>query len=106
MLFYSSLSWFLKAGRRDAFLDLTLKTDRQRGFGDFYGFVLVAEGAGEIMVEHGVHAWDIVALKPIVEEAGGRLTDWDDGGDINRPDVIASNGKLHAEVLAILATKK
>ena len=68
--------------------------------------MLVAEGAGEIMVEHGVHAWDIAALKPIVEEAGGRLTDWDDGDDINRPDVLASNGKLHAEVLAILAAKK
>ena len=106
LLFYSSLSWFLKAGRQDAFLELTRKTDRQRGFGDFYGHVLVAEGAGEVMVEHGVHAWDIAALKPIVEEAGGRLTDWDDGGDINRPDVIASNGKLHAEVLAILAAKK
>ena len=75
MLFYSSLSWFIKAGRQDAFLELTNKTERQRGFGDFYGHVLVAEGAGEAMIEHGVHAWDIAALKPIVEEAGGRLTD-------------------------------
>ena len=52
------------------------------------------------MVEHGVHAWDVAALKPIVEEAGGRLTDWDGGGDITRPDVLASNGRLHDEVLA------
>ena len=58
------------------------------------------------MVEHGVHAWDIAALKPIVEEAGGRLTDWDGGGDVTRPDVIASNGMLHDEILAILAAKK
>ena len=103
MLFYSSLSWFMKAGRQDAFLDLTLKTERQRGFGDFYGYVLVAQGAGEVMVEHGVHAWDIAALKPIVEEAGGRFTDWDGGADITQPDVIVSNGKLHDEVLGILA---
>ena len=107
LLFYSSLSWFLKAGKQDAFLELTHKTERQRGFGDFYGHVLVAEGAGEVMVEHGVHAWDIVALKPIVEEAGGRMTDWDGtSSDMNRPDVIASNGKRHDEVLAILAGKK
>jgi histidinol-phosphatase len=105
LLFYSSLSWFLKAGKQDAFLELTRITERQRGFGDFYGHVLVADGAGEIMVEHGVHAWDIAALKPIVEEAGGRMTDWDGGSDITRPDVIVSNGKRHDEVLAVLAKK-
>ena len=76
-MFYSSLSWFVKAGRQDAFLDLALQTERQRGFGDFYGFVLVAQGSGELMVEHGVHAWDVAAIKPIVEEAGGRFSDWD-----------------------------
>ena len=57
------------------------------------------------MIEHGVHAWDIAALKPIVEEAGGRLTTWKNGGDITQPDVIASNGKLHDEILGILAEK-
>jgi len=106
LLFYSSLSWFLKAGKQDVFLQLTQRTERQRGFGDFYGHVLVAEGAGEIMIEHGVHAWDVAALKPIVEEAGGRMTDWDGGWDVNRADVIADNGKRHAEVLAILGGKK
>ena len=105
LLFYSSLSWFLKAGKQDVFLELTQKTERQRGFGDFYGHVLVAEGAGDVMVEHGVHAWDIAALKPIVEEAGGRLTTWKNGADITQPDVIASNGKLHDEILGILAEK-
>jgi histidinol-phosphatase len=105
MLFYSSLSWFIKAGRQDAFLELTNKTERQRGFGDFYGHVLVAEGAGEAMIEHGVHAWDIAALKPIVEEAGGRLTTWTGGADITQPDVMVSNGKLHDEILGILAEK-
>src|SRR5207244_3105002 len=58
-LFYSSISWFVKAGRQDAFLELATRTQRQRGFGDFYGFVLVAQGAGDIMVEHGVHIWDV-----------------------------------------------
>jgi histidinol-phosphatase len=102
ILFYSSLSWFIRAGRQDAFLELTARTQRQRGFGDFYGFVLVAQGSGELMVEHGVHAWDVAALVPILEEAGGRLTDWDGTRTIHRPDVIASNGHLHGAALQIL----
>ena len=102
MLFYSSLSWFIKAGRKDAFLDLTLRTERQRGFGDFYGFVLVAQGSGELMVEHGVHAWDVAAIKAIIEEAGGRFSDWSGKPSIHSPDVLVSNGKLHEEALAIL----
>lgn len=102
VMFYSSLSWFVKAGRRDVFLDLAVRTQRQRGFGDFYGFVLVAQGSGEMMIEHGVHTWDIAALKPIVEEAGGRLSDWDGTEDIDRPDVVASNGRLHDVALAAL----
>jgi histidinol-phosphatase len=102
IMFYSSLSWFIKAGRRDVFLDLAGRVQRQRGFGDFYGFVLVAQGSGELMIEHGVHAWDIAAVKVIVEEAGGRFSNWDGSGDINRPDVVASNGRLHDAALAIL----
>jgi histidinol-phosphatase len=101
-IFYSSLSWFIKAGRRDAFLNLVSQTDRQRGFGDFYGFVLVAQGAGELMVEYGVHAWDVAGLKVIVEEAGGRYSDWEGKPNTYRPDVMVSNGKLHDEALRIL----
>lgn len=101
-LFYSSISWFLKAGCEQQFLELVRQTQRQRGFGDFYGFVLVAQGSGELMVEHGVHIWDLAAIKPIVEEAGGRLTDWTGKPDITRPDVLASNGILHEQVLSFL----
>jgi histidinol-phosphatase len=104
-LFYSSISWFLKAGREKQFLELVKETQRQRGFGDFYGFVLVAQGSGELMVEHGVHIWDLAAIKPIVEEAGGRLTDWTGKPDITRPDVLASNGILHEKALGFLKTK-
>jgi histidinol-phosphatase len=104
MVFYSSLSWFLKAGREQAFLELVRRTERQRGFGDWYGFMLVAQGSGEIMIEHGVHAWDVAAIIPIIEEAGGRFSDWEGKVDIHRTDVMASNGKLHDEVLRILAS--
>lgn len=103
LLCYSSINWFIKAGKERAFLELAGRTARQRGFGDFYGFVLVAEGAADLMVEHGVHAWDIAAVKAIIEEAGGKLTDWKGNDTIDRPDALASNGKLHSEVMAILA---
>jgi histidinol-phosphatase len=102
VMFYSSLSWFIKAGRQDAFLELVKRVQRQRGFGDFYGFLLVAQGSGELMMEHGVHIWDVAAIQPIVEEAGGRFTDWNGQPTIHKPDVLASNGVLHDEVLGIL----
>jgi histidinol-phosphatase len=102
MVFYSSLSWFVKAGKRDEFLELSKRAERLRGFGDFYGHLLVAQGSGEIMVEHGVHAWDVAAIKPIVEEAGGTFSDWDGTPSIHKPDVLITNGKLHREVLKIL----
>ncbi len=101
-VFYSSLSWFIKAGREAQFLKLLKQTQRQRGFGDFYGFVLVAQGGGDLMVEHGVHAWDLGALIPIVLEAGGKMTAWDGKIDIEKPDVLASNGLLHEAALRIL----
>jgi histidinol-phosphatase len=101
-IYYSSISWFQKAGREQQFMKLYNLTERQRGFGDFYGFVLVAQGSGDVMVEHGVHPWDLGALIPIVEEAGGRMTDWDGKVDIDKADVIASNGLLHDAALDIL----
>src|SRR3954451_18117095 len=101
-LCYSSLGWFTKAGRQQTFLDLYARTKRQRGFGDFYGFVLVAEGAADLMVEHGVNPWDVSGLKAIVEEAGGAFTDWAGTPTTERPDVLATNGKVHAETLALL----
>ena len=102
VMFYSSLSWFVKAGRQDQFLQLVARTQRQRGFGDYYGHLLVAQGAGEFMIEHGVHSWDVAALKVIVEEAGGRFTDWNGTPTIHTPDCLASNGLTHEAVLEIM----
>jgi histidinol-phosphatase len=101
-LCYSSINWFIRAGKERAFLELAARTSRQRGFGDFYGFVLVAEGAAELMVEQGVNPWDVAGPKAIIEEAGGMFTDWTGTPTIYRPDALASNGKVHAEAMAIL----
>jgi histidinol-phosphatase len=101
-LFYTNLKWFDRAGKRDDFLRLSAQTQNQRGYGDFWGHVLVAQGSGDVMVEQGVHVWDVAAIKPLVEEAGGRYSNWDGKTDIHRPDVVVSNGKLHDAVLAVL----
>jgi fructose-1,6-bisphosphatase/inositol monophosphatase family enzyme len=47
----------------------------------------------------------VVALKPIIEEAGGRYSNWDGGTSIDKPDVVVSNGKLHDGALAVLRGK-
>ena len=101
-VFYSGLNWFVKAGREHQFLEIVRRTERQRGYGDWYGFMLVAQGSGDAMIEYGVHAWDVAAVVPIVHEAGGVFSCWDGSLSIERPDVIASNKPLHREFLDIL----
>ena len=56
----------------------------------------------ERVVKPALHIWDIAGLKVIVEEAGGRFSDWDGGADLERPDCLASNGKLHDAALAMV----
>ena len=75
---------------------------RTRGYGDFWGHCLVAEGAAEVMLEGDIRPWDIAALQVIVEEAGGRLTDGSGARTIDAGYSITSNAALHAEVLRVL----
>ena len=100
---YSGHKFFEDAGREATFRAICERTDRQRGYGDYYGFVLVAQGSCEVMLDHGVHAWDVAALIPLLEEAGGRLTAWDGTRTIHRLDVVATNGRVHDAVLQLLA---
>jgi histidinol-phosphatase len=102
LLCYSSLRWFLDAGKEHVFLELVRRTERQRGYGDFYGFVLVAEGAADVMIDHGLSPWDVAALIPIITEAGGCITDWHGQPALQSSAVVASNGCLHPEILALL----
>lgn len=81
---------------------LHARTAIQRGWGDCYGHGLVATGRADIMIDPRMHAWDCAALIPILEEAGGRFTDWRGTRTIDGGDAIGSNGALHDEVLALL----
>ena len=75
---------------------------RDRGFGDFWGYALVAEGAAEAMFEVGMKPWDLAAPVVVIEEAGGKVTDVDGTRRIDTPSFVGSNGHLHAEILARL----
>jgi histidinol-phosphatase len=84
-------------------LEATLSTAwRTRGFGDFWSYALVAEGAAEGMVEEGMHSWDLAAPLVIVEEAGGQLTDLNGNRTIHGRGALASNGRLHDALLLSL----
>ncbi len=77
---------------------------RDRGFGDFWGYTLVAEGAAEAMIETGMHTWDVAAPLVLIEEAGGRVTDVTGARRIDSPSFVASNGHLHDELLRRLTS--
>lgn len=76
---------------------------RERGFGDFWGHMLVAEGAGEAMLEFGLAAWDIAAPMLIVQEAGGRCTDLAGAADLHgRGGFLSANARIHGPLVAAL----
>ena len=78
-------------------------TDRQRGFGDYLGYGLVAEGKAEIYAELDLKPWDLAAPKIVVEEAGGRFTDFRGRATIYSGTALATNGRLHDAARALLA---
>jgi histidinol-phosphatase len=72
---------------------------RERGFGDFWGYTLVADGAAEAMMEQDLGPWDLAAPWILVEEAGGRITDFDGRRSFDRGEGLATNGLLHDDIL-------
>jgi histidinol-phosphatase len=98
-LFYGNRTEDKRSGLMPG-LDTTLAGAwRERGFGDFWGYMLVAEGAGEAMLETGAHPWDWAAPQIIVEEAGGRFTTVAGERRIDGASAVASNGLIHDELL-------
>lgn len=90
-------------GIDERFLALAERSWAPRGFGDFWQYMLLAEGAVDLCVEMEANLWDLAAPKLIVEEAGGRLTDLTGAHRADGGSALASNGLLHDEALAALA---
>ncbi|MGH7415218.1 MAG: inositol monophosphatase family protein [Candidatus Rokuibacteriota bacterium] len=103
MLLHADLHLLRSAGYWDPFVRLVDACGRTRGFGDYYGYGLVASGKAEIYLETDLKPWDVAPVKILVEEAGGRLTDFAGRPTIYTGSVLATNGRLHDEVLALLS---
>jgi histidinol-phosphatase len=98
----SAVSEWEAIGRGEAILTLERRCWRTRGFGDFWSYMLVAEGSVEIGSDPEASFWDLAAMQVIVEEAGGRFTDLDGVRRADGGNGLATNGRLHEAVLEIL----
>jgi histidinol-phosphatase len=101
-LAYSEITEWERSGRLAPFLELCRRVWRTRGFGDFWSYMLVAEGAVDLAAEPELALWDMAALAPIVREAGGAFTGLNGRPGPGHGSAVASNGLLHQAFLAAL----
>ena len=105
-LSYSSLTGWRDLGLRDNFIDLTDTVWRTRAYGDFWSYMMVAEGVVDAAAEPELGLYDMAALVPIVTEAGGRFTSLAGADGPHGGNALATNGHLHEAVLSYLGTDK
>jgi len=101
LCFANFMDWEPK-GLGEPMLRLARRAWRAVGFGDFWGHMLVAEGAAEVMIEPELALWDVAALRPIVTEAGGRCTDLAGRPATGPGGCVTTNGRVHDDVLGAL----
>jgi len=89
-------------GARHSIDKLTAASYVTRTWGDGYGYLLVATGRAEVMVDPICNPWDIAAVLPVIVEAGGTFSDWKGDARIDTGDGVGSNGKVHSQVLDML----
>ncbi len=98
---FTTIQGFGRIGRSDAFQTFVDTCGLSRGWGDCYGHCLVATGRAELMVDPLMNPWDIAALIPIVQEAGGHFVDWNGKTSIHSGNGISVNAALREAVLEI-----
>jgi histidinol-phosphatase len=92
--------------RSDAFERVASRARLVRGWGDCYGYYLVATGKIDVMLDPAMNLWDCAPMLPILQEAGGHFTDWSGNATIHGKDAVATNAALHEQVVAILKSEK
>ncbi len=103
VLLTSQTDLFARRGAGAAFTALEQACWVSRTWGDGYGYLLVATGRAELMVDACCNAWDVAAMLPILSEAGGRFTAWTGDASCRGGDGVGSNGLLHDQALRFLA---
>ena len=98
-LLYGSRTDAVESGLMPGFDAVLASAWRERGFGDFWGYALVAEGAAEAMFETGMKTWDLAGPLVVIEEAGGCVTDVFGERRMDAPSFVGSNGLLHEALL-------
>lgn len=101
-LSYNNLQLWDQAGMLAELTGLSRKIWRTRAYGDFWSYMLLAEGSVDIVAEHDLKIYDIAALVPIVENAGGTFTAINGPLTAETSSVLATNSKLHPAVIAAL----
>jgi myo-inositol-1(or 4)-monophosphatase len=86
----------------DAFSTLTQRVQRYNNWGDCHGYYLVACGGADIMLDPILNLWDLMALIPIIEGAGGRITDWQGREPISGSGAVATAGEIHDAIIRAL----
>jgi histidinol-phosphatase len=105
MLVFGGANVLRQAGVWNAYERLVDASARQRGYGDYFGYTFVARGQAEAMIDIDLKPWDLAPLKIIIEEAGGRFTDFTGRPTIHGGSAVASNGRIHDEILAVIAER-
>lgn len=98
---YNSMPGWVNDGRGDQLMNLATTAWRARALGDFWSYMLVAEGSLDVAGEADLAPYDMAALVPIVQEAGGRFSSLDGDSGIWSGTALATNSLLHTEALAI-----
>ena len=104
LLLCSDFTACSRYGFETAATELQARAKTSRTWGDCYGYVLVATGRADIMLDPVMNVWDCAAVFSIIEGAGGTFTDWRGVRTISGGNAIATNGKLFTEVMRVVAT--
>ncbi len=99
---FSGISSFKERGRTAAWERLQAACNIRRGWGDAYGYLLVATGRAELMLDPIMNAWDCAPFPPILREAGGYFGDWSGNETIYANEAIGTTQKLLPEVLQVI----
>ena len=100
---YVSLKLWDELGALDNLMNLVRSVWRTRAYGDFWSYMLLAEGAIDLTCEHSLEIYDWAALVPIVEQAGGKITSYFEELNPTSSAVLATNGRLHDSVLGFFS---